>query len=258
MRTCQGCGNEYAETAAYCPRCGLGAGELLPALTEPQTFGVRPRRARPDTDNADDHGEELLDARRRGRRGPLLWMAAAVVVGGIALGIWLSGSSNKQQPSSALASIAAEHGGGSLPVTVAPETTRPPSAGGLVSVAPALANAQGLTQVRTLLTAYFTAINDHNDYAGWAATLAPSPGRATRTQYEGYKSTQDSDVSINTLERNATGDLKVSVSFTSRQDPKLGSGHDCLKWSILYTLVPVNGSLRIDTVHSSTLNTLTC
>lgn len=259
MRTCQGCATEYAEGAAHCPRCGLGATEILPALPEPQAFRVGPGgrqiRTTPD-DDGDEHGEELLDARRRGRRGPLLWIAAAVVVGGVALGIWLSGSSGHGQPSSALASIAAEHGGASLPVTVPAERTTPPPTG-LVGVAPAVAHAQGLAQARTLLNSYFTAINNHRDYAGWAATLVPSPGRATRRQYEGYRTTRDSDISINTLQKTADG-WAASVSFTSRQDAKLGSGHDCLKWSIRYVLRPNQNSLRIDLVASSQLNKLTC
>lgn len=249
MRTCQGCGAEYAEGAAHCPRCGLGANEILPALPEPQTF----RSGRPGA-GSDDHGEEMLDARRRGRHGPLLWIAAAVVVGGVALGIWLSGPSHKGQPSSALASIAAEHGGASLPVTVPPETTTPPPSG-LVSVAPAVRNAQGLAQARALLTAYFTAINNHNDYAGWAATLAKH--RGTRQAYDGYKTTHDSNISINALTPGPNSSWQASVSFTSHQAPT-GTNGSCTSWSIRYSLIPENGSLHIDTVGLSILNKLSC
>lgn len=249
MRTCQGCASDYADNASYCPRCGLGAGEQLPALPEPEVYRIgRPL--------ADDPGEELLDARRRGRRAPLLWIAAAIVVGGVALGIWLSGSSNKAQPSSDLASIAAEHGGPSLQVTIPGARTTPPPTG-LVGVAPAVAHAQGLEQARALLTAYFTAINAHNDYAGWTATLVPSPGRGRLSDYEGYRTTRDSNISINSLKTTTSG-LQASVSFTSRQDAKLGNGHDCLNWSILYVLHTYHGSLRIDLVASSQLTKLTC
>jgi hypothetical protein len=213
----------------------------------------------PQSDNGGVVGDEMLDARRRGRRGPILWIAAAVVVGGVALGVWLSGSSQHRQPSSALASIAAEHGGGSLPVTVPAETSKPPpTLSGLVSVAPAIIHAQGLTEVRNVLTNYFTAINDHNDYAGWAATLVRYSDRPTKAQYDGYETTHDSNISINSLRSTTGGQWQVSVSFTSRQNPKYADGNECLNWSIRYTLRPSRGHLRIDTVHSSTLVSLTC
>jgi hypothetical protein len=234
---------------------------MLPALPEPQVFRVGPASRQIRTtpvEEDEDNGEELLDARRRGRRGPLLWVAAGVVVGGVALGVWLSGSSNHGQPDSALASIAAEHGGASLPVTAAPETTKPPpTLAGLVGVAPAVAHAQGLGQARTLLTAYFTAINNHHDYAGWAATLVPHKNRVTTDKYAGYQTTRDSNISINSLQQ-ASGGFNASVSFTSRQHATLGGGHDCLKWSILYALRPYQNGLRIDLVASSQLNKLTC
>lgn len=251
MRTCQGCAHEYADSAAYCPRCGLGPGEQLPALPEPEVFRI----GRPA--DADRAVEEFLDARRRGRRGPLLWIAAAVVVAAAALGIWLGGGSSKQQPSSALASIAAEHGGASLPVTIPPETTTPPPTG-LVGVAPAVRNAPGLQTARALLNAYFTAINNHHDYDGWRATLVlTDPKRGTLKDYQGYRTTTDSKISINGLE-NAGSGMDVSVSFTSHQDPKLGGGHACLNWTIRYALRPYEGSLRIDTVKGSILNKLAC
>jgi hypothetical protein len=129
----------------------------------------------------------------------------------------------------------------------------------LVAVAPAVEGARRLPEVRELLTRYFTSINSHHDYAGWAATQIPAAGRATETQYEGFRTTRDSNISVNSVTEDTAGVVHASVSFTSHQQASLGNGFSCLRWSIAYHLKRYQGgALRIDLVNSPTTSHQAC
>jgi hypothetical protein len=137
-------------------------------------------------------------------------------------------------------------------------SSTPPSGPELIGIAPAVRGTAQLGAARTLLTRYFSAINDHHDYAGWRDTLVPRPGRGTRSDYQGYQTTMDSDISIDAIRSEAAGEVRVSVSFTSHQAPTLGQGHRCLRWSISFTLTPYQGDLRIGVNGISKINTHAC
>ena len=129
----------------------------------------------------------------------------------------------------------------------------------LVAVAPGVQDSPALAATVDLLTRYFTAINSHHDYEGWARTLVPRPGRATAEQYAGYKTTLDSDVVIHGIRVDRNSNLRVDVSFISHQDPRPGSLLSCFNWEMSYTLVPSStAGLRIDLVGSDNASTLSC
>lgn len=254
MITCAGCSAEYSDGVRFCPRCGLGAGDVIPELpvwrAEPA-----PRRWVPPTDPMDDGDGDLLATipRTGRRRGPLIGAIATVAVVVVALLVWrgVSGHNSAAPPPTIPGPTLITP---SIRVSSTPSLP-PPS---LVGVAPAVQGAARLPEVRDLLTRYFTAINSHHDYAGWAVTQIPAAGRATETQYEGFRTTRDSKISINSVTVDVSGVVHASVSFTSHQRPSLGNGSACLNWSIAYHLKEYHGALRIDQVNTSTISHLSC
>jgi hypothetical protein len=130
-----------------------------------------------------------------------------------------------------------------------------------VSVAPALQPLPATPEVVTLLSAYFTAI-DQRDFAALRQTLVPRAGLpSTEAEFRSrYKSTMDSDVRLVGLRTGPDRGMVASVSFTSHQDAADAPDgvSPCLRWSIGYPLVRVGGGLRIDEVGKSDVVRLRC
>ena len=122
-------------------------------------------------------------------------------------------------------------------------------------MAPALAGRPETPQVVALLTAYYAAIN-RKDFASAMRTLVDRPG-LPRTEAEfrrRFRSTSNSGVRLLGLRAEGDGYL-ISVSFTSHQDPvdAPDGASPCVRWSVQYPLVRVDGTLRIDEVRKSNL-----
>jgi hypothetical protein len=132
---------------------------------------------------------------------------------------------------------------------------------GHVEVAPALRERPDTPAAVRLLSAYFTAI-DQRDFAALQRTEVARPGLPqTETEFRRrYKSTQDSQVRLLGLRSGPDGGRVASVSFVSRQDPADSPDgvSSCLRWSISYPLVPVDGVLRIDAVGQSGVVRVPC
>jgi hypothetical protein len=145
-------------------------------------------------------------------------------------------------------------GPSSAPSTGPVGTAGPTGSPGPVVVAPALQARPETPEVVALLGAYFSAI-DQRDFDALRRTLVPRAGLpSTAAEFNRrYKSTEDSDVRLLGLGAGPDGGLVASVSFTSHQDPADSPDgvSPCLRWSIAYPLVRVDGSLRIDEVGRS-------
>jgi hypothetical protein len=138
---------------------------------------------------------------------------------------------------------------------LAPTSTPSPSAsaGTTVSVAAAAAATPVSPQVLTLLDRYFTAINGHN-YSEYSSVLDqqmkqdnPSSSFAT-----GYATTTDSAETITGISDTGSGDLAVTVTFTSHQNPADSPDNSsCTDWTITLYLVPQDGSYLIGSPPSS-------
>ncbi|WP_433871899.1 hypothetical protein [Saccharopolyspora sp. CA-218241] len=131
------------------------------------------------------------------------------------------------------------------PESVAPE----PVPGGLAFTADAAAHPdQGI--VRALLEVHFDAINGR-DYDGWKSTVVPAKWREQpRDEWlQAYRTTHDSDVVVHRIERTPDGTLRVLLTFTSTQDPAQAPpqlAEPCIRWRVVYPLVPDEGGLRLD------------
>lgn len=133
-------------------------------------------------------------------------------------------------------------------VTPAPSISQPAAVGNsLVSVLPALAGQPAAGPVVTLLTGYFTAINEH-DYLAYRRLYGPQSQQAlTMAQFmSGYDSTTDSAVVLDAISVPAPGALAATVSFTSHQQPGASpAGSACTDWRITLYLTRQGSSYII-------------
>jgi hypothetical protein len=268
VTTCQGCAAELPEDVRYCPRCGLAAGAEPPELPrwrrEPIAEQSAPSWSNRPPEGLEDDNEELLAGTERPNRRRRALITAGValvaVVVAVAYGLTHVGGGGTGGGTAPLAVA----GPGVLGTAAVPTPTTLSSATGpirplnLVGVAPAVPDSPALDAARSLLNRYFLAINAHNQYRVWQATLVPKPGRGTAEDYRGYRTTEDTDISITQLRQGQNGQVRVSVNFTSRQDPKLGNGHPCLRWWISFSLRPYQNALRIDVNGISRINLQAC
>ena len=105
------------------------------------------------------------------------------------------------------------------------------------------------SNVRNAIQNYFNAVNKQN-YSLWRTAMTATVV-AQQTQQDwinGLRSTKDSDMTVYRIEATDKG-ADVFGSFTSHQDlsdaPKTLQA-TCIDWWMVWPLVNVNGSLRID------------
>lgn len=127
----------------------------------------------------------------------------------------------------------------------------PQGSSGLVRFSQAAAEHPDRDVVSDLLERYFTAIN-HRDYAGWKSTVTPEKWEELPPDKwdEEYASTRDKGVRVHRVETGANGILRVQLSFTSHQDPNDAPPQlpqSCVRWWVVYPLVPEDDGLRINT-----------
>jgi hypothetical protein len=202
-------------------------------------------------------GEQPGRPARRRRRLAIALAAAVAIIVGMIVGVQNAGSGQKG-PTSSLA--------GSVPLQASPTHTRPKAPNTLpaslgdeaIGAAPAIRADEHLNDSIDVLSRYFAAINDHHDYTGWRNTLLPTPNRGTLDDYNGFRTTHDSAISINAIDPHNDGSLRVAVSFNSRQAPEDGGGYRCLDWSVDFSLVRYHGQYRIDLVGNELINKVSC
>jgi hypothetical protein len=94
--------------------------------------------------------------------------------------------------------------------------------------------------VETTLSRYFHGINTHN-YTEYQSAHNPHE-QATEPESafdSGYGSTEDSGMTLISLQSTADGGESATVTFTSRQDAGSSiDGSACNNWRVTYFLVP--------------------
>ncbi|RZT19753.1 hypothetical protein EV649_2890 [Kribbella sp. VKM Ac-2569] len=117
----------------------------------------------------------------------------------------------------------------------------------LITVTPEAAQDPAAADVVQLLTAYFTAINNH-DYDAHQAQLTRA-ARAAMTRKEftsGFRSTVDSEITLAGLSIARDGRMVAEVSFVSRQNAEDGPERQtCTRWTVGKFFEGQGTSLRI-------------
>ena len=144
-------------------------------------------------------------------------------------------SSAKPTAQSSASASTSPSGGASPSVSVSASPTT-----SLVSVAAGVASNGAEPAVQTTLSRYFQGINTHN-YAEYQSAHNPKE-QATEPESafdSGYGSTEDSGMTLISLESTADGGESATVTFTSRQGAGSSiDGSACNKWRVTYFLVP--------------------
>jgi hypothetical protein len=188
---------------------------------------------------------------RPSRRPPWVLIALLIIVlaGGVgAAAVLLSGGhghspSSQATPSNRPSSAAATptHTASSPPASSTPGQ-------GKVGVAASVTGDAQTPQVVALLDRYFNAINTHN-YPGYFGLLTTQQQQQiSQSQFDkGFASTKDSSETLQTLSAASGGDVTVTVTFTSHQDPADSiNGHEsCTNWHITMYLQRSGGSYLI-------------
>ncbi|WP_167493624.1 hypothetical protein [Amycolatopsis circi] len=124
-----------------------------------------------------------------------------------------------------------------------------------VAVAPDAENHPQDDAVRTVLQAYFTALN-HKDYDAWTETV--SDARRSKTPevdwHRNFQSTKDVNIMLYRIEPGAQGTLRALVAFTSTQsvnEAPLDFPFPCINWRLVLPMKYEHGSYRIDTVDGT-------
>ena len=158
-------------------------------------------------------------------------------------------------------------GGGSAaqvsasPAPAAPASSSPPpapvtSAGpppvgqaGLVAIGPA-ASGPAAPHVAAFLSRYFQAINAR-DYPAYRSMYDPASNPAQREAgfRAGYRTTQDSAITLAGLIPSGAGGWLATVTFTSHQDPSASpTGTSCDRWRVPYELAPAGATFVLEHV----------
>ena len=105
-------------------------------------------------------------------------------------------------------------------------------------------------EIRELLQRHFSAIN-RGDYEVWKTTVVQArvqemPQSKWRAEYE---STQDGSIYVHRVDPSAGGALRVMLSLVSVQDPSKAPPEmraKCIRWRVVYPLLPENGNWKIN------------
>ena len=117
----------------------------------------------------------------------------------------------------------------------------------LITVTPEAAQDPSAADVVQLLTAYFTAINNHDYDAHQAQLTRAARAAMTRKQFtSGFRSTVDSEITLTGLSIARDGRLVAEVSFVSRQNAEDGpKGQTCTRWTVGKFFEGQGANLRI-------------
>jgi hypothetical protein len=231
-----------------------------PYLVRPRQEPVPPTK--PDAFSAffatvDSYRDELPSAsigrpagRAPGQRSRAIIVAAvAVVVLGAAGGAYAlaaghgparAGTQPAGRASASATPSAAGRGTPASPAVISPRAAPATGATTVVAVAAGAAGNPAAPRVTALLDRYFTAINSH-DYAAYASLLDRQRRRRDPAASfdSGYASTTDSDETLTRISAVGSGDVAVSLTFTSHQKPAVSRDHSsCTLWAITLYLVP--------------------
>jgi D-alanyl-D-alanine carboxypeptidase/D-alanyl-D-alanine-endopeptidase (penicillin-binding protein 4) len=134
------------------------------------------------------------------------------------------------------ASTGTSPAGGSSPSAAASAS----ASSDLVSVGAGVASNAAEPAVETTLNRYFQGINTHNYTEYQSAHNAQEQAAESQSAFDsGYGSTEDSGMTLTSLQSTANGGESATVTFTSRQAAGTGiDGSACNNWQLTYFLVP--------------------
>jgi hypothetical protein len=136
------------------------------------------------------------------------------------------------------------------PTTASTRAPAPkPTSSPLVAVVPGVASAPQAHAVEVFLTAYFTAINEHN-FAAYQSLFSASQrgGLSAAAFARGYGSSRDSQATLRSITVPSAGKLIATVSFVSHQQPADSATHSsCTSWTISLFLIKQAGTYVIHT-----------
>ncbi|MGW7539203.1 hypothetical protein [Amycolatopsis sp. NPDC054798] len=131
-----------------------------------------------------------------------------------------------------------------------------------VGVTPDAENHPQDDAVRTVLQAYFNALNA-KDYDAWTETV--SEARRSKTPetdwHRNFQSTKDVDITLYRIEPGAQGTLRALVGFTSTQslnEAPVDFQQKCIRWRLVLPMKYEHNSYRIDTVDGSAAEREAC
>lgn len=203
-------------------------------------------------------------SRRGGRPSylvPLIVALAVLVVGGGSVGaVVLAGhlrahhpepkhSSSLSAPSASPTAPGLDSGSGSPTAPASP--TPPPSPPGQVTIGgmtvdiSAVNTDQDATAVATTLAAYFGGIDDQNYQDAWDTFTSAEQARngSYSSWAQSVSTTQDSQVTVQSIQDDGGGNLEADVDFQSSQAGQYGPspGETCTDWTLDYHLVATSG-----------------
>jgi hypothetical protein len=165
-------------------------------------------------------------------------------------------SAAQSRPAGAGATSASGGGGSPAQESASPApvtATSPPPSGppvgqaGLVAIGPA-ANGPAAPHVAAFLSRYFQAINA-KDYPAYRSMYDPTsnPAQSEAGFQSGYRTTQDSAITLVRLIPSGTGGWLATVTFTSNQNPSDSpTGTSCNHWRVQYVLAPAGATFLFE------------
>ena len=126
-----------------------------------------------------------------------------------------------------------------------------------VKVTPDAANHPQGDAVRTVLQAYFRALNEKN-YEAWADTVTDAR-RSLQTAalwHQGFQSTKDGSILLYRIEPGAQGTLRALVGFTSTQSTNEAPDdfrEPCIRWRLVLPMKYEHNSYRIDATDNRSI-----
>jgi hypothetical protein len=197
---------------------------------------------------------------RRGDRPgyliPLIVAVTVLLVGGGSVGaVALARHSTAHHPkqvSAAPVSSASASPVSQAPESAPPSSSTPPSSsappspagqvtiGGMTIDISAVNTDSEATAVAATLAAYFGGIDNQNYRDAWDAFTPDEQAAVPYSQWANSESTtQDEQVTVQSIQHDGGGDLEADVDFQSQQDGQYGPtpGETCTNWTLDYHLV---------------------
>lgn len=218
MWTCRSCAEQNPDGTPSCEVCATRV-----FVAEPQPRGPAARSA---------------PMPFPGPRRLLLLAVLAVISVVVTVAVLLPQLRQSDDPE-VRATIDAELG---APAAATEPPTDPPTedatAVGIVTVDPSVVDYRA-SEVAAMFDTYFSGINN-KDYDAVGTVLERNDAQAMAGLEDGTRSTQDSEVTLLTLDDAGDGLLTAEVVFQSNQDPGAGPAdreqETCTRWDIVYTL----------------------
>jgi hypothetical protein len=193
---------------------------------------------------APDSGSSQMPSSQTHRWHFALGLVVLLAVGGVVAALLLPGHSKGHRIASSAhrnPTVPSTAANGSSPASV---TTTPPTdlnIQGLTIGISAVNTDPDVTGVAATIAAYFAGIDSKNYRKAWNIYTPTEQAAIPFQQWSSELSTtQDGQITIQTIRHSVTGNIRAIVLFQSHQAPQYGpnQGETCTNWSLNYHLVP--------------------